>query len=666
MRRFRAFISNKVKSTWSNLPMNKFAPISAAIALTLFVSCGKQQTEAERNAEIERQVQQRLAAQQQADAQQQLVAREADLAAREKALAAQQNAAPAETSETPVPRTEATPEESSERDVATNENASYNTFYTRLDPYGDWRETADYGYVFQPRVATSSRKWRPYTNGRWVYTDAGWTWVSEEPFGWATYHYGRWTRLRNIGWVWVPGDEWAPAWVSWRKSNDYVGWAPLPPEATFDRRAGIHQWADNQYDLGPERYAFVPANEFGSQRIEQTVVPPERNVTIVSQTINVTNITYNNTTIVNQGPNYEDLSRRSQRPIERLRLERGAQFEGDNPRAIVRGEVIAVPAPFIAPAQRRGRPVRVKEAIRETVIDHDAAENADQPAAEKARAKMRAESTPPPGLPPKKFVKPAVTSPPVAAPPRLDVPKTIPASPSMRGSAEIRGKELDPPQPRREAQPKAEEERKVKQMGKPIQTPAPSVATSPVSAPTPAATSSAKAIHTPLPEPSIMPPRKPVQDDANLPLPTSSAPGPVPTIAPPASISPIATSPTQRPARSATKPPPPGASVPKKVPPATPLPSTPPARTKTAPRPTTTLAPAATVPARSPARNLASPPVQKALPPSPRPTRPSPPVPNSSPAEPKKAKPETKTAPKGQPSPTPSPRGDGKGPRQEE
>jgi hypothetical protein len=66
--------------------------------------------------------------------------------------------------------------------------------------------------------------------------------MSEEPFGWATFHYGRWTRLRNIGWIWVPGDEWAPAWVSWRKSNDYIGWAPLPPEARFDRRRGIHNW----------------------------------------------------------------------------------------------------------------------------------------------------------------------------------------------------------------------------------------------------------------------------------------------------------------------------------------------------------------------------------------------------------------------------------------
>ena len=73
---------------------------------------------------------------------------------------------------------------------------SYDTFYRKLEPYGAWRESADYGYVWQPRAA-QSRNWRPYTDGRWAYTDAGWTWVSDEPFGWATYHYGRWTRLNE-------------------------------------------------------------------------------------------------------------------------------------------------------------------------------------------------------------------------------------------------------------------------------------------------------------------------------------------------------------------------------------------------------------------------------------------------------------------------------------
>ena len=243
--------------------MNKFFLMPVAIALALLVSCGKQQSEAEKNAEIERQVQQRLDAEHKAETQKELATREADLATREKALADQQNAPVAAEPSAPqvsAPRSETTTEENRESEVATNENASYDTFYARLDPYGDWRETAQYGYVFQPRAAEGSRKWRPYTNGRWVYTDAGWTWVSEEPFGWATYHYGRWTRLRQVGWVWMPGNEWAPAWVSWRKSDDYVGWAPLPPEATFDLRLGIHQWADNNYDLWPAESAFFSTN----------------------------------------------------------------------------------------------------------------------------------------------------------------------------------------------------------------------------------------------------------------------------------------------------------------------------------------------------------------------------------------------------------------------
>jgi hypothetical protein len=223
-----------------------FLPL--VIALSIFCSCQKQQTDAERQAEIDRQVQQRLDTENQAQEKEQLAQREADLNAREKTLAEKENAATSSRDQHPSSARRA-PESSSDRPTA-----SYNTFYTKLDPYGEWRETSDYGYVWQPREAERSRSWRPYSDGHWVYSDAGWTWISEEPFGWATYHYGRWTRLRNIGWVWVPGDEWAPAWVSWRKSDDYVGWAPLPPEARFDRRTGIHNWSDNYYDTGPEQY----------------------------------------------------------------------------------------------------------------------------------------------------------------------------------------------------------------------------------------------------------------------------------------------------------------------------------------------------------------------------------------------------------------------------
>jgi hypothetical protein len=406
------------RNEWgSNPEMKKLFGLPVIISLAIFCSCQKQQTEEERKTEIERQVQERLTAERQAQSEQQLAQRQAELDAREKALAEKQRAAES----VPVVEASETPLRASRTDASGNvATASYSTFYRKLEPYGVWRETSNYGYVWQPREAERSRSWRPYTNGRWIYTDAGWTWISEEPFGWATYHYGRWTRLRNIGWIWVPGDEWAPAWVSWRKSNDYVGWAPLPPEARFDRHAGIHNWADNYYDIGPDQYCFVPTNQFGVRRIETALVPAQRNVTIVNQTTNVTNITYSNTTIVNQGPSYDELRARSQQPIERLRLERQitANVEAETPRSVIRGEVVEIPAPVIARAQPAERPRSVKETVAQTTVDHGWEGIADRQAAEKARAKIKSESTPPPNAPPKTFLRSAQataeTSPPAS------------------------------------------------------------------------------------------------------------------------------------------------------------------------------------------------------------------------------------------------------------
>jgi hypothetical protein len=392
------------------ISMKKFVVVPAVIAVAALVSCQKQQTEAEKNAEVERQVQERLAAEHQAEQQQQLQQQRADLDAREKKLAEKENAAAA----TPPHRERGEPEPVNRARAVSGAGptSGYSTFYTKLEPHGAWLETADYGYVWQPREAESSRSWRPYTNGRWVYTDAGWTWISEEPFGWATYHYGRWTRLRGIGWVWVPGQQWAPAWVSWRKSNDYVGWAPLPPEARFDQRTGIHNWSDNYYDIGPDQYCFVATREFGAQRVESTILPPERNVTIVNQTTNVTNITYNNTTIVNEGPNYDEVRAQSREPMQRFRLERNTSVDVnvEAPRPLVQGETVIVAAPVISTPQASERPRAVKQNITQVTVDLGWAAIGDHEAAKKARDKMKAEATPPSNAPSKKFVKAAATT----------------------------------------------------------------------------------------------------------------------------------------------------------------------------------------------------------------------------------------------------------------
>ncbi len=101
---------------------------------------------------------------------------------------------------------------------------------------GEWIDTPEYGVVWRPTRVDSD--WRPYQYGRWEWTTVGWAWVSEEPFGWAVYHYGRWAYADSLGWTWVPGRVWAPAWVAWRWGGGYAGWCPLGPHGLLGVRAG--------------------------------------------------------------------------------------------------------------------------------------------------------------------------------------------------------------------------------------------------------------------------------------------------------------------------------------------------------------------------------------------------------------------------------------------
>jgi hypothetical protein len=124
------------------------------------------------------------------------------------------------------------------------------TFRRGLSPHGEWVDSPKFGRVWRPHAPPG---WRPYFYGRWVWTADGWFWASDEPWAWATYHYGRWGYDGVLGWFWVPGYEWAPAWVTWRFGAGVVGWAPLFP--------GISIFATVQpaFFIG---WTFVPAVRF--------------------------------------------------------------------------------------------------------------------------------------------------------------------------------------------------------------------------------------------------------------------------------------------------------------------------------------------------------------------------------------------------------------------
>ena len=168
-------------------------------------------------------------------------------------------------------------------------------FYEPLRPYGRWVQVAGYGRCWIPTGV--DRDWRPYSNGHWRRTDAGWYWVSDEPWGWATYHYGRWDWNGELGWIWVPQTQWAPAWVSFHQGGGYTGWAPLHPAARMQ--------ADGSLDM---KVAPIPSH--GMVLVEDRhFLEPVRpatvvvnNTTIINQTVNITNVRIVNNTVINEGP----------------------------------------------------------------------------------------------------------------------------------------------------------------------------------------------------------------------------------------------------------------------------------------------------------------------------------------------------------------------------
>jgi len=160
---------------------------------------------------------------------------------------------------------------------------SWGVFYDSLAPYGDWIWLDVHGWVWIPIGMDGT--WQPYSYGRWVYTIDGWTWISQWPWGWAPFHYGRWAWHPHWGWYWVPDTRWAPAWVAWRYGDGWVGWAPLPPGATW--RAGIGLTMRNTR-IAPTAWSFVPHNHFLDHNVRSQIIPPESRERILGRTRDVT------------------------------------------------------------------------------------------------------------------------------------------------------------------------------------------------------------------------------------------------------------------------------------------------------------------------------------------------------------------------------------------
>ncbi|HEX4438932.1 MAG TPA: DUF6600 domain-containing protein [Thermoanaerobaculia bacterium] len=156
-------------------------------------------------------------------------------------------------------------------------SVSISFFHDSLAPHGRWVATSSYGSCWVPGGVAAG--WAPYTDGQWAWTDYGWTWASSDSWGDIAYHYGTWVWSPPYGWVWVPGTVWAPSWVTWAYSDDYIGWAPVP--VSFALGGGGYVGAP--IVVSQSSYVFVPSRQFAGVPVASVRVPAAQTAAIYAR-----------------------------------------------------------------------------------------------------------------------------------------------------------------------------------------------------------------------------------------------------------------------------------------------------------------------------------------------------------------------------------------------
>ena len=237
------------------------------------------------------------------------------------------------------------------------------TGYEDLDEYGRWHYEPGYGNVWTP--VGVAYDWAPYRYGHWVYVSPwGWTWVEDEPWGFAPFHYGRWAFVGN-GWCWVPGPVavvpvYSPALVAFVGGPGFhigigigggVGWFPLAPGEVYV------PW----YRTSPRYVQNVNITNTRVTNIQVTNV--YNNVTVNK----VTNVTYvnqrqgrgitvvNQQTFVNARPVRSNVIRVDTREIQRAPVTHEVVSNIQPQRQSVLGA--ARPVRYAPPQQVMARPV---------------------------------------------------------------------------------------------------------------------------------------------------------------------------------------------------------------------------------------------------------------------------------------------------------------------
>lgn len=326
-------------------------------------------------------------------------------------------------------------------------SVSVSIFHERLAPHGRWVAAASYGDVWIPGSAAAG--WAPYLDGEWIYTEYGWTWVSDDPWGDIAYHYGTWAWVEPYGWVWVPGTVWAPSWVTWAYTDDYIGWAPVPP--TFVLSVG--GYAGRPIVVSETRYIFVPSRQFVGVRVSRVRVAPGQNAAIFRRASKATSFQVSNGIVRTAGLPSERVAKAAGHKIERVSITRArTQPTGFAQGGFAKSKSIPVVAPErdrvkAAPAPSSDAARAPREAPKAEAPKPNASNR--QPAKPQASVQERPESRPAP-KPQGEKAEREVRSP-APKQPRTSAPETHAPAPKPQSERQARPAPVQP-----QAAPKAQ------------------------------------------------------------------------------------------------------------------------------------------------------------------------------------------------------------------
>lgn len=155
----------------------------------------------------------------------------------------------------------------------------------------------------------------PFTNGQWVNSDAGWNFKAPTDYEETTSHYGRWNYSPTLGWVWLPGRVYSPAWVDWKEDDNNIAWAPLPPSTYFvNNTIPTPVISENNYIIVDKKY-------FAEPEVYKYMYKENKNKIMIKEMRRSDGVVVRNNIVYNVGPDINVIRKITNLPLEPVKIQ---------------------------------------------------------------------------------------------------------------------------------------------------------------------------------------------------------------------------------------------------------------------------------------------------------------------------------------------------------